>query len=113
MDYDTAKRQHDATMKTAVQMMQDDLLLRHIVLASVSAAMQEHGPVNLNHVEKDAYDIAIKATSIAVARMMNEGDGLAALKAERDAYKESALRFAAMTPPAPVILAMHPPKPAS
>ncbi len=113
MDYDTAKRQHDTTMKTATQIMRGDMLLRRIVEASVHAAIEDFGRICPDNADSDACGLATKAAAIAVVRMMNEGDGLAALRAERDAYKESALRFAAMTPPAPVILAMHPPKPAS
>lgn len=113
MDYDAAKRQHDATMRTATQIMREDVLLRRIVEASVYAAIQDFGRVDPEHADRDAFDIAIKATAIAVARMMNEGDGLATLEAERDAYKAAALRFAAMTPPAPIILATPPPAPAA
>lgn len=105
MDFDTAKRQHDATMKTATQIMREDLLLRRIVEASVYEAIQNFGRVDPERADSDAFDIAIKAAAIAVARMMNEGDGLAALIAERDAYKAAALRFSALTPPIPLILA--------
>jgi len=113
MDHDTAKQQHDATMKTATQIMREDVLLRNLVRSCVSAAMHDFGRIDAGHAERDASDIATQAVVMAVARMMNDGDGPAALIVERDAYKAAALRFAAMAPPSPIILASPPPKPAA
>ncbi len=108
MGYDAAKRQHDATMKTATQIMREDVLLRRIVEASVYAAIQDFGRVDPERADSDALDIAIKATAIAVARMMNEGDGLAAIKAERDAYKKAYEALSVTTPLRPMLVPTPP-----
>ncbi len=91
-------------MKTATRMMRDDNLFRRIVQASVSEAMSEHGRIDPERPEEAAYEIAVKSVQIAVARMVKGGDGLAALVAERDAYRKMAETALAYVSPAQFIV---------
>jgi len=92
-------------MKTATQIMRDDNLFRRIVEYSVSEAMHEYGRIDPERAEQAAYEIAMKSVQIAVARMIEGGDGLAALITERDAYRKMAETALAYVSPVQFILA--------
>jgi hypothetical protein len=92
------------TTGTLLAATREDFLLRRIAEASAVEAMQACGSIDPAHATEDAYEVALRAASIAVARMMNEGDGLAALKAERDHFKEVAIRLSGMEPPRPILI---------
>jgi hypothetical protein len=92
-------------MKTATQMMTEDWLFRRIVQASVSEAMHKHGRIDPERAEEAAYEIAMKSVQIAVARMIEGGDGLAALIIERDAYRKMAETALAYVSPVQFIVA--------
>lgn len=92
------------TTGTLLAATNNDFLLRRIAEASAYEAMQAYGSIDPAHATEDAHEVALRAAAIAVARMMNEGDGLAALKAERDHFKEVAMRLSGMEPPRPIVI---------
>ncbi len=76
--------------KTATQMINKDNLFRQIVEVSVIEAIREHGEIDPERAQDAAYEIAMTAVRNAVARLLEGGEGLAALIIERDAYRKMA-----------------------
>lgn len=91
------------TTNTLLAMTREDYLLRRIAEASAYEAVAVQGGLDADDVEV-AHEVALRAAAIAVAHMVNEGDGLAALKAERDHFKEVAMRLSGMEPPRPIVI---------
>lgn len=80
--------------------LQEDALFRMLVMSCVAAAIRED-----ERADQAAHDIATRAASLAVSRLIREGDGLAALIAERDLYKQQSLELAKLVPLRPVVIA--------
>ena len=86
--------------------MQADMAFRAMVMSAAHEALsnfQENGPQVIEI--KDVHNVATEACMIALKRAFDGNAEIARLRAERDAYKEAALRFSALSPATPYFLA--------
>ena len=92
------------TLSSAISIYNNDARFHMICLSAVHEAMDRArdwmGEIEL----RDVHDIALDAAIIALKRAFDENAELSAIRMERDHYKAMALQFAALTPPAPILI---------
>lgn len=94
-DYQDEKRQCEKLL-AAAEMMKKDHRFRMMVDSTVAQAMRDHGQVDPDRADQGAFDIAVAATALLLARIYTEDAEINALRIERDAYRkraEEALNF--------------------
>jgi hypothetical protein len=82
----------------ASDLMRRDHRFRVIVDSIVARTMQEHGRVNPDRADGEAHDIARKVAALLLTAIYDGDAELAALRIERDGYKEQ-LEIALRTMP--------------
>ena len=94
--------------KTATELMQADVAFRAMVMSAVHEAVSEaraepyFDPLDIDM--ELVHDIAGRACMLALKRAFDGNAEIARLRAERDAYKEMALKFSALSPSTPYFL---------
>lgn len=82
-------RDERAEIDEAVKAYRSDPRFRAFCQSAVSAAMQDHGRIDPNKIERDAHDIALVAAVLVFVRIYHRDAEIKALKAEVDMYKSA------------------------
>jgi hypothetical protein len=86
------------------QLWERDARFHALALSAVAKALRKHGPIDPERAEREAHDIAIDAVVNVLASVYTDDAEISALRMERDAYKEQALKFATLGPLPPIII---------
>lgn len=90
-------------IKTAAEMFKNDSRFRVLVQSCVTGAMQSHRFRSDSTIGKDdVYDVALNAAAVLLKRIYLEDAELAAMRYERDTYRDSLAKMSAMVPLPPV-----------
>lgn len=93
------------TQLTATQMMERDARFRAQALSAVARAMDDEKVDRKDHIQvEDVYHVAIKAVALALKEAFDNDAELAMTRIERDHYKDTALKFTHLAPPAPLVM---------
>ena len=83
--------------------MRNEPRFRALVDSCVAMARQEYGRVDPDHADRAAYEHATFAAAMLLARVYDEDGELAAMKAQRDHFREIALQANLLRSPPLVI----------
>lgn len=92
----------DKELHTAVEMGNREHRFRMLCMSAVHRAMSEHGRIDPERADQEAHDVAMAATMLLLKQIYESDAELAALRIERDHYRDSALNFMKLSPPVPV-----------
>lgn len=91
-------------VKRAAEMYELDPRFRALTQSCVAMARGEQGPVDHERPEQDAYEIAVRACMLLLARVYTEDAELVAIRAERDHYRRLAEKSLMLRPMPQIIL---------
>jgi len=97
----TATEQMESRSIRAVAEYQRNIGFRNRVEAVVAKAMQDHGPVNPDKADRDAYRIAVDVAANLLQMIYEEDAEISRLKQEAERYRkvaERSLQFASIPP---------------
>lgn len=96
--FEDTKKQVERVRAAMEKGMRDDRRFRALVDSCVSMARQEYGPVDPEHADRAAHEYAMFAAAMLLARVYDEDGELAAMRAERDRYRDMTLNTALLRP---------------
>ena len=98
----------DNATRRAIDSYQNEARFRALAQSIVARVTSEHGPVDPERADAEAHEIAVKVAVLMLQQIYDEDAELNALRVERDAYKNAALKYAEMAPLRPFVA--DPPK---
>lgn len=96
-------RQYERVRAAMERGLHDDPRFRGLVDSCVSMARHEYGPVDPEYADRAAYEHATFAAAMLLARVYDEDGELAAMRAERDYWRDMAEKWSVRTMPSIII----------
>jgi hypothetical protein len=85
--------------RRAQELFEKDARARALAMSCVAYAMKEYGPIDPDHADRAAHDIASFAANLLISRLYIEDNELREQKELAERYKELAFKTAASSYP--------------
>jgi hypothetical protein len=95
--------EYELTAMRASERYRRDHRFHAIAQSVVTSVLREHGPVDPERADRDAYDIAIKVAAMVLETVFRDDAELNAQRAIADQYKKLALESLGFRPMPPLI----------
>jgi hypothetical protein len=89
----------DDSTKRAIDSYENEARFRAVAQSIVARVMQDHGRVDPERADEDAYRIAVNVAALLLQRVYEDVPELAAMRVKRDHYKKIAENALLTRPP--------------